>query len=237
MPMVSRPKQPDQAVTPRETQILEAARDLLAEGGLQGMSMRSVAVKTGISATAIYHYFTDKQALVDRVVEIGFQRFHEHLSDAIDPQPAGSLEKLMALAEAYVRFAFENQEYFRVIYSIKGSNSRAFEDLPSHGGYDLLRTCVEEGINSGVIQSGDPVVISTYLWSVIHGVVMLAMTSRVRCDERSMPGDEVKGLLSLIREFAPLIGRGLMGGNLDDGHTHEKYTREPAALVAELGEN
>ena len=199
--------------------------------------MRGVAVKTGISATAIYHYFADKQALVDRVVELGFQRFHEHLNDAIDPQPAGSLEKLMALAEAYVRFAFENQEYFRVIYSIKGGNSRPFEDLPSHGGYDLLRTCVEEGIHSGVIQSGDPVVISTYLWSVIHGVVTLAMTSRIQGKERCMPGGEIKDLLSLIKEFAPLIGRGLMGENQKDGQPRKKYTAEPVAFAAQVGEN
>ncbi len=224
-------------MTARENQILEAARDLLAEGGLQGMSMRGVAVKAGISATAIYHYFTDKQELVDRVVELGFQRFHEHLNNAIDPQPAGSLERLMALAEAYVRFAFENQEYFRVIYSIKGSNLRSFEDLPSHGAYDLLRTCVEEGINSGVIQSGDPVVISTYLWSVIHGVVTLAMTSRFQGGEHCMPGEEINGLLTLIREFAPLIGRGLMGENLDDEHSQEKYAGEPVSLAVHVEEN
>ena len=40
-----------------EAAILEAARDLLAEGGLDAVSMRAVASRIGLSATAIYNYF------------------------------------------------------------------------------------------------------------------------------------------------------------------------------------
>ena len=62
-----------------DTAILEAARDLLAEGGIDALSMRAVAARVGVSATAIYNYFENKQALVESVISIGFERFDNYL--------------------------------------------------------------------------------------------------------------------------------------------------------------
>ena len=56
------------------TAILEAARDLLALQGLEALSMRAVARRVGVSATAIYHYFESKETLVHCVVQTGYQR-------------------------------------------------------------------------------------------------------------------------------------------------------------------
>ena len=45
--------------------IVDVARDILAESGMEKLSMRSVADGVGITDTAIYHYFANKPALVD----------------------------------------------------------------------------------------------------------------------------------------------------------------------------
>ena len=97
----------------------------------------------GLTATAIYHYFDSKDELVTRVVQSGYHRFGEYLSQAADHHPVGSLERLLALGDAYVRFALENQEYFRVLYNIQ-TRPRELKELPGGGGYDLLRGCVAE---------------------------------------------------------------------------------------------
>ena len=116
-----------------EASIVEAARNIMAEGGYAAVSMRSVAERVGLSATAIYRYFAGKEDLIGRVVRSGYRRFGESLTEAAEHHPAGSLERLFAMSDAYVRFAFDNQEYFRVLYNIQ-SRPRDLEDLPGSGG-------------------------------------------------------------------------------------------------------
>ncbi len=159
-----------------ETAILEAARDLLAEGGLRALSMRAVAARVGVSATAIYNYFENKQALVRRVVSLGFERFDGYLHEAVADRPPGSAERLRALGEAYVRFALENREYFRVLFATHGELPEEIEELPEGGGYNLFRDSVIDAMESGVIRRADPDELVLYLWTHVHGLVTLLLS-------------------------------------------------------------
>jgi AcrR family transcriptional regulator len=165
-----------------ETAILEAARDLLAEGGVDALSMRMVADRVGLSATAIYHHFAGKQDLVKRVVETGYQRFEEYGCEVMKSYPRGSLELLIALGEGYVRFAFENQAYFRVLFNIQ-RDPRDVEELPAGGGYHVLRQCVLEAMENGAIRQADPDLVAHYLWTNVHGLVTLILACNIqKCD-------------------------------------------------------
>ncbi|UCC71242.1 MAG: TetR/AcrR family transcriptional regulator [Gemmatimonadota bacterium] len=167
-----------------ETAILEAARDLLAEGGLGALSMRGVAARVGVSATAIYNYFENKQALVKRVVTQGFERFAGYLRGAIADVPVGSAERLRALGEAYIRFALENREYFRVIFASHAETPQDIEELPEGGGYELFRQTVVDAMESGAIREADADLVVLYLWAHVHGLVTLLLTCEpdARCE-------------------------------------------------------
>jgi AcrR family transcriptional regulator len=167
-----------------ETAILEAARDLLAEGGLEALSMRGVAARVGVSATAIYNYFENKQALVKRVVSQGFERFTGYLRGAIVDLPVGSSERLKALGAAYIRFALENGEYFRVIFASHAETPQDIEELPEGGGYELFRQTVVDAMKAGTIREADPDLVVLYLWTHVHGLVTLLLTCEpdARCE-------------------------------------------------------
>ncbi len=191
-----------------EADILDAARDLIAEGGLDRLSMRAVAEKVGVSATAIYHYFQGKQDLVERVVKRAFERFGGYLERAMREHPRGSVERIRALGEAYIRFALENQAYFRVIFSLEAPDPRALEDLPGGGGYELLRQSVEDAIEAGNYRKADPDLMSLYLWSVCHGLITLALACRFEeCSER---GNVPTSPLELFHALGPFVQAGVL---------------------------
>ena len=192
-----------------EVTILEIARDLLAEGGLERLSMRAVAQRAGVSATAIYHYFANKQDLVERVVELGYHRFDEHLKNSIAAHPVGSLERLTALGEAYIQFAIDNRQHFQVIFTTDTTHPKAIEDLPAHGGYNLLNDCVRDAMASGAIKPGDPDLISLYLWSLVHGVVTLTMVCQLHGNVSRGSNGAPGAPADLLQQFAPLIRQGL----------------------------
>lgn len=165
-----------------ETAILEAARDLLAAGGLDAVSMRAVAAQVGLSATAIYHWFDGKEDLVDRVVQHGFRRSEAYMWKAIEDLPVGSLDRVAALGEAYIRFALENREYFKIIFAIQTPTPRHIDDVPGQGGYRVLRQCVIEAMEAGNIRREEPDLVVLYLWSVVHGLVTIFMA----CDPKEL---------------------------------------------------
>jgi AcrR family transcriptional regulator len=204
-----------------EVAILDAARDLLADGGVAGLSMRQIADRVGVTATAIYHYFDGKQDIVNRVVLSAFERVGAYLKDAMADHPRGSVERLHALGEAYIRFAFENDAYFRVIFSIQPRSPSGPMEIPDGGGYDLLREAVVEAIDAGTIRGNQGLVccagtpghlrgdyadmVSMFLWSLAHGIVTLTMSGagdRCSCEERT-------DAEQLLKSFAPFINHGI----------------------------
>lgn len=189
-----------------ETAILEAARDLLARGGLEALSMRAVARRVGVSATAIYNYFESKQDLVRRVVLIGFERFAAYLRESIQGLPPGSAQKLRALGGAYVRFAMENREYYQVIFGAHGERHE-LEDLPGGGGYDLFRQAIIDAMEAGSIRRTDPDLVALYLWTHVHGLVTIMMTCEP--DARCESTGEKLNALSLFDSFSDFVFNGL----------------------------
>jgi len=196
-----------------EAAILAAARDLLAEGGFEALSMRAVAARVGTTPTAIYHYFRSKDDLVDKVVERGFRESEAHLWRAIEPLPVGSIERLAALGEAYIRFALQHQEYFKIIFGIRTETPRLLEEVPGRGGYGVLRQCVVDAMETGSIRSADPDLVVLYLWSIVHGLVTISMA----CECEAMLEDTAIGLPDdqaapeyLFQQFRDLIDAGLL---------------------------
>lgn len=196
-----------------ETAILEAARDLLAEGGLDALSMRALAGRVGLSATAIYHWFKGKEDLVDRVVVHGFQRSEAYMWEAIEDLPVGSMDRVAALGEAYIRFALENREYFKIIFAIQTPAPRHIDDVPGQGGYRVLKQCVTEAMEAGNMRQADPDLVVLYLWSIVHGLVTIFMA----CDPQEMlmatgccdDMDERELTIGLFNRFREIVRVGL----------------------------
>jgi len=208
MPKVADP----QRAAETEATIIEAAKNILAQDGLEALSMRAVGARVGLSATALYNYFENKQALVDRVVARGFRRFESYLCSAVEGIPTGRLERVRALGAAYIRFAMENEQYFKIMFTIQPEDPREIEELPGQGGRRIFRDSVADAIVAGEIREADPDLVALYLWSSVHGLATLSLacdfTGECLCGDHEWARDglTVEGLYDL---FGGLLADGL----------------------------
>ena len=96
--------------------LIEAARTIIVRDGAQALSLRGVAREAGVSPAAPYHHFKDKQELVLAVGQMGF----EYLGVAMEAELAKAddsiAERLMAIGVAYVLFARDNPDLYRLMY-------------------------------------------------------------------------------------------------------------------------
>ncbi len=98
--------------------ILDATRELFAEGGLAAISMRRVAAQVGYSPRTIYLHFADKDDLLSELIEVEVGRLADRLEVALaseeDPR-----EGLLSVARAYVRFALDRPHAYEAIFLIR----------------------------------------------------------------------------------------------------------------------
>lgn len=182
-------------------QILGAARELLGEGGAAACSMRAVAGRAGLTAGAIYRHFADKDALINEVVASTFSHFDRYLIDAIVSLPVGSFARLTALGDAYIQFAHEYVEEFKILFNPLVTGRKTIRELPGQGGYAVLRLCVVEAMDAGTLRTADPDLLTFFLWSRVHGIVMLLLSCDF-ADEIAVEGAvDAPNLFRLTRRF------------------------------------
>lgn len=204
----------------RETQredvrerIVEAARDIVSEEGLDGLSMRALGVRIGHSPGTIYQHFQDKGELLHRIMEEGFERLGASMEEELAKVDAetGPLAQYAATGRGYARFALENTGYFRAMFKmpevarVKGCPEGRDEgvtippEASRNRGTELLRRAVE----SGEADVDDPEQAAVVGWGLIHGLTSLYLSGHLR--ERVSSHEE---FMELIESAIQAIGQG-----------------------------
>jgi AcrR family transcriptional regulator len=163
--------------------IMDAARHLFAEQGVEQTSMRKIADAIEYSPTAIYLHFADKEALLREICRQDFDELAraestiEHVADPV--------ERIRLLGMAYMRFGVEHPQHYRLMFMTPMTVQPMPEDLarkgdPAHDGYAILRNHVVAALDAGRFRSGwsDPDLISQTLWAGVHGAVALEIVMK-----------------------------------------------------------
>jgi AcrR family transcriptional regulator len=102
--------------------LVDAAFDLVGEGGAEGLSVREAARRAGVSPGAPFRHFASREALLAAVAEEAQRRFRGEVDRALAEAPADPLQRFRSLGLAYLRWAKRNPAHFEVI-----SNRRLFD--------------------------------------------------------------------------------------------------------------
>jgi len=163
-------------VTDARDRILASARALYLEGGVEAVTMRSVAERVGVTATALYRHFDNKEDLIGEVITGAFQTFGSYLYRSLGGRTP--LERLTASGEAYLDFALEQREIYRTIFMTpipkrKGVGTPAERRQDPSSTFQFLVDRVRECMESGDLRRDDPEAVALSLWSHDHGLVSL----------------------------------------------------------------
>jgi AcrR family transcriptional regulator len=156
--------------------LVQAGLRLLAEGGMQNLSLRAAAQLAGVSHAAPYRHFADKDALVAAIAEEGFGLLKAHLREGVANSRSESFpERLREMAVGYVMFALQHPAYLRVIFGgvIKKESAPDSLRVAGEAAYGVLRDLVAQGVAAGAFRSGDPDEMALSCWTMTHGFGML----------------------------------------------------------------
>ena len=156
--------------------VLQASRELLAEGGPAALSMREVARRSGVTHQAPYHHFPDKESIVAQLVTQGFEELAARMARANDlaaPEGAqGKRAQLRAAAEAYLGFALENPAVFRLMFRPEMCQAARFpqaREAAERARAELQR--LVRTVHDGTFDEA----LASLHWAHVHGLACLAL--------------------------------------------------------------
>ena len=158
--------------------LISQARELVAANGADHVSMREVAAKIGVSPSAVYHHFPDKDALLGALGRTIFEELadeQETASKAIPGKSATATRKrFRAIGVAYFSFAKSNPNLFRLCFGPLCAMGK-FDEKANSRAWQLLVSGLEEMSAIGAV---DPAVrpnAEILVWAAIHGSSMLVL--------------------------------------------------------------
>ncbi|HEY4796850.1 MAG TPA: TetR/AcrR family transcriptional regulator [Mycobacterium sp.] len=154
-------------------EILDAATELLLDTGhAKAVSIRSVAERVGVTPPSIYLHFQDKDALLDAVCARYFEKLHEEML-RVSAAQSSTVEVLRAQGLAYVRFATENPELYRIATMGEWKSGSNVDSALASSAFAHMSAAVGVLMAEGVFPRGDAAAVALELWSAAHGAASL----------------------------------------------------------------
>jgi AcrR family transcriptional regulator len=184
--------------------LIAAALDILEKQGIQGLTLRGVAARAGVSHAAPAHHFPNIKSLVTALCTIGFVRFHESIGQACATAPKDAPSQLRAAIRGYMAFAKSQPELFRLMFSTPASDWTD-PDLCAASilaRRQLAEVCGPASVALGLSSAADRERLERLVWSCAHGHAHLLIEGRLSVQSPDK-GSDIMDIASLIFPSQP----------------------------------
>lgn len=193
-------------------EILTAARELFTEKGWESTSIRNIAEKIEYSPATIYLYYKDKNEIIFDLHREGFRLLVNYLD--VLQGVNNPFERLKAMGRAYIRFALENQDTYKLLFVMEEpmqhvASCATMDWDEGDKAFNLLMNTVRDCQNHGHFTGLQTINLSFVIWSTMHGLCTLRTSghlghvSIVRNSNQNL--DDV--LTAAYEEFVKMLER------------------------------
>ncbi|OYV82135.1 MAG: hypothetical protein B7Z64_09905, partial [Acidiphilium sp. 21-68-69] len=171
--------------------LIEAGATLLRDEGRAGLTLRAASRIAGVSPTASYRHFADKDALLEAIADHGFALLEAALRAAdTDPDDRAALCRQ---GVAYVEFAVAHPDLFRLMFSgVHARRNKSAGHAARHGAFAVLADRVARRVGPAKAAT-----ITLAAWSIVHGLAALIVEQRVAAPDPAALAARIVPLLNL----------------------------------------
>jgi len=165
--------------------LLEQALRTIETTGAEGLTLRGVGAALGVSRTALYRHFADKEALLAAVGSEGFRLLREALLAAWERDGRGAAG-FEAMGAAYLRFAIEHPSHYRVMFGrfVESGQHDPGLEAEAESAFGALADALGTLQQDGLARPDDLLLQARFVWALTHGIAMLVIDGQLRgCDE------------------------------------------------------
>lgn len=173
--------------------LVTTAIQMLEDG--ETYSMRAVARRAGVSPTAPYRHFADRDALDSAIAVEGFHNLRDAVTKTLENtgQTAGAVDVLADLGVAYVTFALRHPAVFRLMFGNECDEADSDRVQASQALHAML-----DDVLTRLLPEGASPELATALWSLAHGLAFLHLDGKYRPEPEYEVAERVRTTVAAI---------------------------------------
>ena len=157
--------------------LIEEATLMIEESGIEGLSLRKLATRVGVSRTAPYHHFKDKNELLCAIAEKGYQKRLKRIKAGFKDDSLSMRDNFSLYVHEYVKFAHESPELYelmfgRAIWKQQNSTEELRDAAYPCFQHQLEMTAIWQ--KNGLLSCDESTLrLSQVIWGTLHGIAKL----------------------------------------------------------------
>jgi AcrR family transcriptional regulator len=166
--------------------LLKAAAQMVSEGGPGKVTMRALSDRIGVSRTALYQHFKNKNDLLSAVAVDSYAGLKARLHEIRSDDASDLVSRLHDMSVAYVAFALENPDQYKLMFGDEVLKDGVSPELSaaSLSAYDELISLIEICQEEKRIAGEDPLSVANVFWAMCHGLSMLLLSGQIQVSYR-----------------------------------------------------
>lgn len=157
--------------------ILDAARKIIAKEGLEGLSIRKITNAMDYSPAIIYHYFKDKNEIIETIMAEGFGKILSSIQ-AVESKSLSPDQEIVETFKAYIEATLEHPVEYKAFVLNDDPELLKRMTVLQKGATDTRATLkalkgnIERGIKIGLYKNYDPELTAQIVWTSISGLLI-----------------------------------------------------------------
>lgn len=177
--------------------LLDSSLALIEEEGLQGLSLREVARRAGVTHQAPYHHFKDRAAILAALADEGFVLLLASMQAEQEKAHRAPGAQLAAAGRGYVHFALAHPAHFRLMFRPELCEG-AEPSLAGAAAYGLLVEAVTAVQQGGEAPRREAATQIALCWSAVHGLASLLLDGGMGAEDPKRVAREMMALLTRL---------------------------------------
>lgn len=154
-------------------EVLAAALNLVREQGIAAVTARGLGEKLGSSSKPIFSLFENMEDVLSAVMEAADKLYQNYLKEDMT---SGKYPPYKASGMAYIRFAKEEKELFKLLFM----RDRSHENIENKGENKQLLELIQQNLG---INEEEAYLFHLEMWIYVHGMATMLATSYLELDE------------------------------------------------------
>jgi len=179
----------------RRGEILQAAERIFVAEGYQGATIRKIADEVGVSSTALYMHFKDKDEILLEICDGAIEKLLS-LNLAISARPIDAVARVRLMLDAYMGFALDNPNAYQLVFcgpsGLLNEHKQSATQALGDRCYEEFVAVVREIGATGRLRTGTVDSAAQSMWAACHGLVALLVTKQ---NFSWAPTDELRKVL------------------------------------------
>lgn len=166
-------------------ELIDTGIRIINNEGEQALSLRKVAAACGVSHSAPYAHFKDKEELLQAIKSTVTERFTKRLKEAVEQTKGESAEKaIVVMGRSYVKFFIDNPDYYKFLFynqKITVHLSVEEEHKEDYPPYLLLKELFERYLKEKKLKlsNEEKEIELIKIWSAVQGIASIACMENV----------------------------------------------------------